>query len=439
MWSSLYFGVKTLKKQIPPIGARIIKSAAAVALCMIVYFVRTLLPIENGIPFYGALAALWCMQQYNDTTKTNAVQRSVGTLIGASYGLLFILLFRLIGVTEPMIVYISASAVIIPVIYTTVVLNKRNASFFSCVVFLSIALTHSFDSDPYIFVLNRVIDTFIGIIIGVAVNDFRLPIKQDTDNLYVSGIDDVLVSSGHSAAYSKVELNRLIRSGVKFTISTVRTPAVLMDIMKGVELQLPVIVMDGAALYDVKEKQYLEMVYLASDVSSEAENIIADCGLNCFVNVMLDSTLLIYYGEFRNSAEKELFEAFSHSPYRNYIASEYRRKDDKERVLYLTVLADRMSVFTLEGRLRKQLGERVRISISESEFYSFMYLKVFSPQASKQNMMKKLKEYAKAEDVITFGSIKGLYDVYINDGGGNGTIKRLKKISRINAHDFKEI
>ena len=52
---------------------------------------------------------------------------------------------------------------------------------------------------------------------------------------------------------------------------------------------------------------------------------------------------------------------------------------------------------------------------------------------------KKLKEYSKAEDVITFGSIKGQYDVYINDGGGNGTVKRLKKICRINGLDLKEI
>ena len=439
MWSSLYFGVKTLKLVFPPIGARIMKSAIAVGLCILVYFVRTLLPIENGIPFYGALAALWCMQQYNDTTKTNAVQRSVGTLIGAGYGLLFLLLFRLINVTIPMIVYISASAVIIPVIYTTVVLNKRNASFFSCVVFLSIALTHSFDSNPYFFVLNRVTDTFIGIIIGVAVNDFRLPIKLDTDNLYVSGIDDVLVSAGHSAAYSKVELNRLIRSGVKFTISTTRTAAELIEIMKGVELQLPVIVMDGAALYDVKEKRYLETVFLTSDVSSEAEKIIADCGMHCFVNAMLDSTLMIYYGEFRNTAEQELFEACRRSAYRNYISSGFRRNDDMERVLYLTVLADKFSIFMLEGKLRKQLGERIRISISESEFEGFMYLKAFSPLATKQNMMKKLKEYAKAEDVITFGSIKGQYDVYINDGGGNRTVKRLKKICRINGLDLKEI
>ena len=59
-----------------------------------------------------------------------------------------------------------------------------------------------------------------------------------------------------------------------------------------------------------------------------------------------------------------------------------------------------------------------------------MYLKVFSPKASKENMMSKLKEHAVTEKVITFGSIRGKYDVYINDGGGNATVKKLKKICR---------
>lgn len=416
----------------PPIGARIIKSSIAVGLCMAVYFMRTLLPVGNGIPFYGALAALWCMQPYSDTTKNNAVQRSVGTLTGAFYGLLFLLLFRGMELSVPMLVYISASIFIVPVIYTTVVMDKRNASFFSCVVFLSIALTHSFDENPYLFVLNRVVDTFIGIIIGVAVNDFRLPVRTDKATLYVSGLDDVLISQ--TSNYSKVELNRLIRSGVKFTISTTRTPAELMSIMKGTDLQLPVIVMDGAALYDVKEKQYLDMTYLSPTVSAEAERIISECGLHCFVNTMLDSTLLIYYGDLHNSAEKELFESHRHSPYRNYVHSEYRRKDANERVLYITVLAEKIDIFLLERKLRQQLGASARISLSDSEYEGFMYLKVFSPLASKENMMIMLKEYADADKVVTFGSIREKYDVYIDDGGGNATVKKLKKICRAHGH-----
>lgn len=427
------------RKNLPPIGARIIKSSIAVALCMVIYYIRLLLPVGNGIPFYSALAALWCMQPYADTTKNNAGQRAIGTFTGAAYGLVFIIILHFIRLTEPIIVYFAASAVIIPVIYTTVVMDKRNASFFSCVVFLSIALTHSFDENPYLFVLNRILDTFIGIGVGIAVNSFHMPVKHDNKTLYVSGIDSVLISdSPFAVQYSKVELNRLIAAGVHFTISTVHTPAEVQSIMKGVDLKLPLIVMDGTAMYDLKEKRYLEAEFLPDDISTKAEKIIADSGMHCFVNVMYDTTLLIYYGEFRNSAEKELFDSHCHSPYRNYIRSSFRRYDGKEKVLYITVLAEKGKVFELEKKLSTELGECVRITVSVSEYKGFLYLKIFSPLASKHEMMKKLKVYTGAENIVTFGSISGEYDIYIGDGGGNATIKKLKKLYREGASHSHE-
>ena len=387
-------------KKFPSIGGRIIKSAIAVALCMVIYYLRTLLPIGNGIPFYSALAALWCMQPYADSTKNNAGQRSIGTFTGAVYGLLFIVFLHTAAITSPVIVYL-------------------------------LALTHSFDEDPYLFVLNRVLDTFIGIGVGLAVNEFHIPIKHRNDTLFVSGIDDVLISDSPSAVqYSKVELNRLIAAGARFTVSTVRTPAEVRTIMNGVDLKLPLIVMDGAALYDMKGKRYLEAEFLPRDVSTQAEKIISECDMHCFVNVMYDATLLIYYGEFRNIAEKELYDSHCHSTYRNYIRSSLRRYDDKENVLYITVLAEKSKVFELKKRLDEVLGEKVRITVSLSEYKGFLYLKVFSPLASKHEMMKKLKAYTGAEKIVTIGSIKGGYDVYISDGGGNASVKKLKKLYR---------
>lgn len=419
------------RRKIPPIGARIIKSSVSVALCMVIYYLRTLLPAGNGIPFYSALAALWCLQPYHDTARINAGQRSVGTFVGALFGLWFLVILKAAGVHTPIILYLIASAVVIPVIYLTVLLDKRNASFFSCVVFLSIALTHSFDDDPYIFVLNRVLDTFIGIGVGLAVNNLRLPLKHDSDTLYVSGIDSVLIPDNESAVnYSKVELNRLIRSGVRFTISTIHTPAVVMSLMKGVDLRLPIIVMDGAAIYDIREKEYIEAEYLPSSVSDTAESIIAEQGYHCFVNVMYDSTLLIFYGDFNNEAEREIFLSFKHSPYRNYIHSACRHFDEYEKILYLTVLETDDNVCALEKELKAQLGGSVRITISESGYEGYKYLKVLSPLASKQHMLTKLKAHTNADRVVTFGSIKGEYDVYIGDGGGNATVKKLKKLCR---------
>lgn len=420
-----------LPKKLPPIGARIIKSSAAVALCLLIYYLRTLLPIGNGIPFYSALAALWCLQPYSDSTKSNAGQRSIGTFIGAAYGLAFIVLLRFIGLTQPVLVYLLASFIIIPVIYLTVVLNKRNASFFSCVVFLSIALTHSFDDNPYIFVFNRILDTLIGIGIGLAVNSFHLPIKHDSETLYVSGIDSVLIPDDQTAyAFNKVELNRMIESGVKFTISTIHTPGEVKSLMKDVSLKLPVIVMDGAALYDINEREYLETEFLQSDICEAAEKIVADANMHCFVNVMYDTVLLTFYGDMRNPAEIELYETHKHSPYRNYTHSMFRRHDKTERILYLTVLDETEKVSALEKRLRDIFGSNVRISVTDSPYEKYKYLKVLSPLASKEHMLQKLKARTGCKKVVTIGSIKGKYDLYIGDGGGNSTIKKLKKMYR---------
>lgn len=420
-----------IPKKLPPIGARIIKSSVAVALCMVIYFFRTLLPIGNGIPFYSALAALWCLQPYSNSTKNNAGQRSTGTFIGAAYGLAFIVLLRFFGLSEPIIVYLLASVIIIPVIYLTVITDNRNASFFSCVVFLSIALTHSFDENPYLFVLNRVLDTFIGIGVGLAVNNFHLPIKHDSETLYISGIDSVLIPDDHSAnAFNKVELNRMIESGVKFTLSTIRTPAEVKSLMKGVNLKLPIIVMDGAAMYDLNKREYLEAEFLQADICEQAERIIAYHGMHCFVNVMYDATLLIFYGELWNTAEKDLYETHKHSPYRNYIRDIFRRHDASERVLYLTVLDEITKIANIEKQLVHELGALARITVTDSEYDGYQYLKVFSSAASKKHMLVKLKSHTGCDNVVTIGSIEGKYDVYIGDGGGNATIKKLKKLYR---------
>ena len=97
-------------------------------------------------------------------------------------------------------------------------------------VFLSIAVNHAKDLNPYLFVWNRCLDTIIGILIGVAVNEFSLPREKHEEILFVSGLDDTLLCGSRLSDYSRVELNRMIDEGLHFTISTCRTPASLLEL-----------------------------------------------------------------------------------------------------------------------------------------------------------------------------------------------------------------
>ena len=76
------------------------------------------------------------------------------------------------------------SLFIVVVLYSTVLIRQKQASYFSCVVFLSIVVNHIQDANPYVFVWNRFLDTIIGIIVGVVVNCFTIPGKKNKDILF---------------------------------------------------------------------------------------------------------------------------------------------------------------------------------------------------------------------------------------------------------------
>lgn len=69
------------------------------------------------MPFYSALAVLWCMRQYSKDTKDMALQRMIGTFIGAVYGLIVLLVIRFFENVNVMVVYCVCSLLIIPIIY----------------------------------------------------------------------------------------------------------------------------------------------------------------------------------------------------------------------------------------------------------------------------------------------------------------------------------
>ena len=159
--------MNTEMTHLPHIGMRIIKSALGVMVCFAIYFLRG----KQGTPFYSALAVLWCIQNKTENTLGNAIQRTIGTFIGAVYGLIYILIkLHFFDWGDSFIHYAIISVVLIPIIYTTVVINQKKASYFSCVVFLSIVVNHLMDENPYLFVLNRSLDTLIGIFVGLVLN-----------------------------------------------------------------------------------------------------------------------------------------------------------------------------------------------------------------------------------------------------------------------------
>ncbi len=405
---------------------RIIKSGIAIAVCYLVNLLRG----DAGIVFYSQLAALWCIQMYRSNTKKNAIQRIIGTIVGAIYGLIYLLWFPvLIKEINPVLLEtIMVSLFLIFVLYTTVVLNKKQASYFSCVVFLSIVVNHISDASPFLFVWNRFLDTMIGIAIGIAINDIRICINPDRETLFVSGLDDTLLDKDEMLSpFSKVELNRMIESGLKFTISTIRTPASLLEPMRDIKLKLPVIAMDGAVLYDTKKNSYL-IKYGIDPVSSQKlmEKII-DSDICWYANVIIDDVLVIYYGDTEDEINTNLVNNLKISPYRNYIK---RPLPNNEEVIYFMLLdkSEKIRKF-YDDLLYECYGDTLRIITYESDdFPGYSYIKIYNSNANKEHMLQKLKEITGLKRTVTFGTIEGQYDILIRENDANVVVKKVRKL-----------
>ncbi len=408
------------------IGKRIIKSFFAVVLSFVIYLLRG----SVGMPFYTAIAALQCMQPYKTSTKNMAVQRTVGTLIGAGFGLIVKLIeLYLLPENSGVIYYGIVSLAVGAVLYTATAVKKKNTAYFSCVVFLSIAVVHMDDPNLLLFVWGRVLDTMIGIGVGIAVNSFEIPRKVNRDILLVSGLDGTLFTIGNSISdYSKILLNRMIESGAQFTISSARTPGAVVEATEGIHLNHPIIAMDGAVLYDIKDKRYVKYYSIDSQLVDDIRDFLRDKDYHYFINGLLENVLLIYRGEFNNEVEQDVYDKCRVSPFRNYLG--YEHFDHRIKVIYFMFVEKTAKLELLyQELLDSPLSKQAKILFYRSTDYpGYSYLKIFHKDASKAAMLEYYAKTLSATKTVTCGSVEGVYDIYIPENNPNKAVRKLYRV-----------
>lgn len=411
--------------RLPAVGLRIIKSSIAVFLCYLVYYFRG----ETGVVFYSQLAALWCIQPYVNTSWKNALQRTVGTFIGMAFGMLVIPLFYYVFQGRyHLLEYLIISLMIIPVIYAAVFFHKKDASFFSCVVFLSITVLHIEDINPFFFVWERFTDTMIGIGIGIFINTIRLPHKKRYDLLFISGLDETLLDQREQLSnFSVIELNQMLDNGLNFTISTQRTPASLIESTKQLHLNLPVIAMDGAVLYDIQTRTYLKSYVISYARTKSITNFIRAQGFQCFINVVMDDTLIIYHQELKNEAEKDIFRKMYSSPHRNYLSMEL---PDGTPCIYIMMIDQTERIDTLYYAMKKAgFEENLKIlRYTSTDYPGYSYIKIYNQNAKKENMIRCLQSELHCSRTITFGSVEGRYDYTVHANEPDTVVHLIRKL-----------
>ena len=246
--------------RLPKVGLRMIKSAAAVFLCLLLNMARQ----GQGAVFYSCIAAVLCMQQDNGSSIRVGMNRVVGTLIGGLAGMLLLAGEQRLHLQGTLIHALLVSLGVLLIIYVTVLLNKKSASYISCVVFMSIVVSHITDADPYLFAFNRILDTLIGIAVSFALNFFHLPRHREKDALFIVQDAYFSMDGKKPEALRSVRFKRLLDEGMNLTYSALLPPR-----DDSGALPYPLILFDGGALYEEKQRRY-EVLHCFSAAQSAA-------------------------------------------------------------------------------------------------------------------------------------------------------------------------
>jgi uncharacterized membrane protein YgaE (UPF0421/DUF939 family) len=148
-------------------GMRNIKTAIAVVISILI---SRMLRMEY--PFYVAIASVICMQSSIENSINMGKNRMLGTIVGALLG------FICAAIAPGNIFLIGLG--IVGVIYICNIFNWNNSASIGCVVFCAIMLNLK-EGNPFLYSVNRIIDTFVGIAVAVAVNNFIAPPKTNND------------------------------------------------------------------------------------------------------------------------------------------------------------------------------------------------------------------------------------------------------------------
>ena len=411
------------------IGKRILKSAAAVFLSLIIGMLRG----GTGIPFYSAIAAILCIQPYMETSWKSAKNRLTGTFIGALYGTPVLLLNRYIIPSEgywQIFQYAFISLAVILVIYTACIIKIPSISYFSCVVFLSIVVNHIGDAEPLIFVRDRILDTVIGVLIALFLNSLQIPRKKRKDILFVFELDEKTLDLHENLnSYSKIMMNRMISEGACFTIATPRTPASSVDIIREIHLNLPIIAMDGAVLYDTKENRFLKLVSMDCELSAEVISYLDTLPIHYFSTVVTEDVVFIYHGDNKNEAEESVYETLRKSPYRNYMK---QRVPEKTPVIYfMTMVKNEQTQKLKQEILSQKFGSGIRVLLTESVDYpGYSYLKIYNRDATQENMLEYLAGRLDVKKMILFRNEETCSHSDVRRQKANEDVKKMRRIFR---------
>lgn len=172
------------------IGMRTTKTVLAVLICGVIGW------IAQEPPLFAMFSAVLCMQSSTDDTIKNGYNRILATIVGGLFSVSVLAFCGMVSIEEETMLYYAIIAfMMIPIIATTLFLQKPTTTALSCIVFIAVCLSPIDDMTPLVQAVQRTLDTLAGIVVTMFIElifPYHPNLQEDEvmDQMKIEGWDN---------------------------------------------------------------------------------------------------------------------------------------------------------------------------------------------------------------------------------------------------------
>lgn len=224
--------------------------------------------------------------------------------------------------------------------------------------------------------------------------------------LYITDLDGTLLGTDSLVSTESQRLmNDAISRGALFSIATARTPGTVCDLMKGIDINLPGIVLTGAAMWDFNKKVYSDVKYLTPEAVAFARSVYKRHKVPAFIYTLRNNLLEVYHFGPLHGEERKFMEERRHNPYKRFLVDENGKSEIPDRLEDAVLLFGIQPTHAALGVLADLKG----YPLINPMFYhdhlgpELAEMEAFSNETSKAAAVERLAERCGADKVVVFG------------------------------------
>lgn len=223
--------------------------------------------------------------------------------------------------------------------------------------------------------------------------------------LYVTDLDDTFLTKDTEVSpFSRDMINRLIGQGAMFSVATARLMTQAKEILQGLDLRLPVVLGNGAVVYDIGENKILFARFLPEELH---EGLFAYCkghDLPLFVMAVdcENTDKLVYNPKDLNPVMARYFQRYPDG------AGRYVQRDDFHHlgmrgIVKLRSLGEREVLAKAQREIEERFAVKTYLTREVGENGAYYALEINHPQVSKYEGIQVVKELSGAKELVCFG------------------------------------